>query len=138
MSVIKSIEYSDQIGQLISTVFPELTTRQQIEGCFYGQTQWLGIHHNGKLVATLAFKEFQSQCLFIYNVVVDINYRRQGLASQLLSYIIRYNPQSTFYLFVEKSNRNAIGLYRRFEFEYTPNALIAPDGSICLIRNRIA
>ncbi|MDR0984222.1 MAG: GNAT family N-acetyltransferase [Ruminococcus sp.] len=53
----------------------------------------------------------------IVNIFVEEKFRRQGIASKLLTELTAKYPDHTIFLEVRKSNIPAINLYRKFGFE---------------------
>ena len=53
----------------------------------------------------------------IVNIVVDPEYRRQHIASNLLDYVLKIDGLENVMLEVRESNEAAIGLYKKYNFE---------------------
>ena len=86
----------------------------------------------GYLCSWLIEKELQIQ-----NLAVKPDYRRQGIAVQLINHVIkrsRISGLQAIFLEVRKNNKPAIELYRRFGFYHSgtrPNYY--PDGEDALV-----
>ena len=58
------------------------------------------------------------ECLEIINVVVDSEYRKQGIASKLVNYVVDYyNDLEYILLEVNEHNEKAINLYNKLDFK---------------------
>jgi GNAT superfamily N-acetyltransferase len=71
----------------------------------------------------------------LYNFAVLKDYQRMGYGSQLLDNVIKqFDSSRNVYLFVKKTNRIAIRLYRKYNFEYDDQTFMPPYGQICLVK----
>ena len=137
------IEINDSIISMYKTIFPEvigdLKDRYQIiqkmNGIFGEQANWRGIKIENKIIAFCTFGFFNDHILFVYNIAVDQSYRKKGYASQIMQDLINEHNKKNIYLFVNKNNRPAILLYRKFLFEYVDDVFIPPQEEICLYRS---
>ncbi len=77
----------------------------------------LAAMREGELVGYLVCSRYDT-VWHVMNVSVDPAYRRQGIASTLLSQLLERvgDPQAQFTLEVRDSNRGAVALYERFGF----------------------
>lgn len=102
----------------------EIVTRENIRG--YKRNFQTYIKYLGFLKAVKAFfinfietPKLGSKTIYIDNVAVDINNRRKGIASKMLSFVedfARKNGKSTLKLWVASKNRKAYNLYKKFGF----------------------
>jgi len=72
-----------------------------------------------KIVGFLIIMDVMEQ-LEILNIATHPDFHKQGIASQLLSFLKNYAKQreiNSMFLEVRKSNQAAIALYQKFEFE---------------------
>lgn len=136
---VKSLIVDRQLIEMYKDIFPEIAKqslnecdlKNAMNGIFKDQAQWFGIKINDQIVAFCTIG-FYDQKVILYNVGVQSNYRRQGYGSQLICEIINQYPSKEIFLFVEKNNRPAINLYRKFNFEYIDMVFQSPPGQICL------
>ena len=71
----------------------------------------------------------------IFNLCVGDKHRRKGYGRRLLSQIVeKFGSDYTLFLFVDKTNRPAISLYRSFGFFFTMDLFVPPQGEICMKR----
>lgn len=77
----------------------------------------------------------------ILDIVVDDDYRRQGIASDLINHVIENsNDEDEFYLEVASKNEAAIKLYKKFGFEKIntrPNYYPDGDDALIMMRRRV-
>ena len=74
-----------------------------------------GYYKNDKLIGIIVFEDIFNRFEIDY-IVVDSKYRRQGIASKLLEYLINMNPENIT-LEVRENNNSAINLYKKYGFE---------------------
>ena len=137
------IEVNEQIISMYKVIFPEVIgdledkyqILQKMNGIFGEQANWIGIQIENKIIAFCTFGFINDQTLFVYNIAVDSNYRKKGYASQIMQDLINKHNKKNIYLFVNKNNRPAILLYRKFLFEYVDGVFIPPEGEIYLYRS---
>lgn len=55
--------------------------------------------------------------VYLSTLAVHPDYRRQGIATRLLEWVIENNPKSTYLLEVNKVNKGAIKLYKSLGFQ---------------------
>ena len=75
-----------------------------------------GYYDGDKLIGFVhVLKTFE--CLEIINIVVDLDYRRKGIAISLINYVIDfYNDLEYILLEVNEKNDSAINLYKKIGF----------------------
>ncbi len=71
---------------------------------------------NGEIVGFINYKNVLDE-IEIMNIVIKNNKRGQGVASNLLSYVIRKEKANKINLEVNEKNKTAINLYSRFGFK---------------------
>ena len=89
------------------------------ESIVYGDKYKICYEHNGKIVAYL-IASYNSWDAEIYTLGVDLSYRRQGLARQLISNLKDFcvlNKIESIFLEVRESNVSAQKLYLSFGFK---------------------
>ena len=76
----------------------------------------LGYEKEGKIVAFLHINLIQDE-IDIINIVVAKEYRKQKIATKLLTYIINNYPNKKIILEVNEKNSNAYNLYLKMGFK---------------------
>lgn len=112
---IEELERFNELGYLVNNNFSNLyKLKDIIESQFddvygyYVDAKLVGFIHISKLYETVD----------IVNVVVDKEYRKQGIATKLIDYIIDlFNDVENIMLEVNEHNISAIGLYEKCGFE---------------------
>ena len=142
---IQRIDINDNIIELYTTLFPtDMPTDANpaqcvsiMNGVFGDRAQWWGlsIHEHMVAICTIGIADPHG---IIYNVGVHPQYRQHGYATHLLNEVINQYNQRDLCLFVDKSNRPALHLYRKFNFEYIDNLYVPPPNHICLIRPKLS
>ncbi len=144
--IIKCIKPTIHLLQLCQQVFPMVYTDQLIttesiglfNGVFKDEAKWYILtSSNSDEILAFCTVGTTPTFSFIYNVGVLECYRNQGYGSQIIDAIVKLYTTHNLYLFVDKSNRVAIKLYRKFGFEYIDNAFVPSQGEICLVRSQI-
>jgi ribosomal protein S18 acetylase RimI-like enzyme len=148
----RQIHITQYLIGLYFNIFPENIPHQTIDiqsdtytneklkvmnGVFKDNAKWYGIFDNSKLVAFCTLGTLPDGRTILYNVGVHPHHRRQGYATSLMHKIIELYSHSDIYLFVAKNNRSALGLYRKFHFEFVERAFQPPEGEVCLCRTSV-
>ena len=112
---IKDNERFIEIGLLVNGDFSKLFNLEFIINS--DSEDVFGYYDNNKLVGFIhVLKTFE--CVEIINVVVDIEYRKQGIASKLINYVVDYYDDLEYILLeVNEHNEKAINLYNKLEFK---------------------
>ena len=112
---IKDNERFIEIGLLVNGDFSKLFNLEFIINS--DSEDVFGYYDNNKLVGFIhVLKIFE--CVEIINVVVDIEYRKQGIASKLINYVVDYYDDLEYILLeVNEHNEKAINLYNKLEFK---------------------
>ena len=76
----------------------------------------LGYYNDNKLVGMLIFNKLYETIDILY-LIVDENYRRKHIASNLLEYLINNYEFYHIMLEVNINNINAINLYKKYNFK---------------------
>ena len=118
--MISSVSINDndrfiEIGLLVNDNFNKLFNLEYIINS--DTEDVFGFYDNNKLVGFIhVLKTYE--CLEIINVVVDNDYRKQGIASKLINYVVDYyNDLEYILLEVNEHNDKAINLYNKLEFK---------------------
>ena len=135
------LQLNDEIISLFKEIFPETLTDcvdntsiiLTMNGCSEITPQWVGLKHADGIVAFCTIGQMAGKC-FIYNFGVVDSYRCQGYGQILLKSIVETYGFKDMYLIVNKNNRKAISLYRKFHFEYAENSFKLPKGELCYVR----
>lgn len=112
---IKDNERFIEIGLLVNGDFSKLFNLEFIINS--DSEDVFGYYDNNKLVGFIhVLKTFE--CVEIINVVVDTEYRKQGIASKLINYVVDYYDDLEYILLeVNEHNEKAINLYNKLEFK---------------------
>jgi len=112
---IKDNERFIEIGLLVNGDFSKLFNLEFIINS--DSEDVFGYYDNNKLVGFIhVLKTFE--CVEIINVVVDIEYRKQGIASKLINYVVDYYDDLEYILLeVNEHNEKVINLYNKLEFK---------------------
>ena len=77
------------------------------------------IYEEKEILGVIVFEEIYGRIELDY-IIVDDNYRRLGIASKLMEYLINYvknNNILNITLEVNESNISALNLYKKYKFE---------------------
>ena len=141
MSFVK-LDVNLQLVELFKLVFPEVienksldqkSTIELMNGIFGANSQWFGLKDQDNIIAFCTVGRTPNHAI-IFNFGVLKQYRNKGYGFKLMEHIIDKFKSTNICLFVNKTNRIAIWLYRKFHFEYTDTAFQSPLGQICMIR----
>lgn len=76
-----------------------------------------------KIVGLAYFETLGERVKYLYQIVVDKNFRGKGIADSLLTYTFEHSSKDTsFQLWVEANNQRAISKYQKYNF--VPNGLV--------------
>ncbi len=70
------------------------------------------------MVAKSFSTEFGKRCIWIEDLYIKPEFRGLGIGSAFLEFITKKYPECVFRLEVEDENETAIGVYRKFGFEF--------------------
>jgi ribosomal-protein-alanine N-acetyltransferase len=112
---IDDLEIFNKIGLLVNDNFDSLFNLEYIINS--SGEEVFGYYVDNRLVAFVhVLKTFE--CLEIINIVVDEDFRKQGIASKLVDYIIDYYDDLEYILLeVNEHNDKAINLYNKLGFK---------------------
>lgn len=71
---------------------------------------------NGEVVGYIVFSKILDE-VHLENIAVDERWRRKGIGSKLLEFLIEKNKESSIFLEVRPSNTPAINLYKKYGFK---------------------
>lgn len=118
--MIKKINIDDlitfnNIGVQVNDNFLALFNLKDIINSDYENV--FGYYIDNKLVGFIHISKLYEN-MDIINIVVDASYRRQGIGSKLLNFIISlFDDCKTILLDVNENNKDAIDLYKRNNFK---------------------
>lgn len=118
--MIKKINIDDlitfnNIGVQVNDNFLALFNLKDIINSDYENV--FGYYIDNKLVGFIHISKLYEN-MDIINIVVDASYRRQGIGSKLLNFIISlFDDCKTILLEVNENNKDAIDLYKRNNFK---------------------
>ena len=108
---LSDIDRINELGILISDNFSKVNN---IEDIILNE-EIIGYYDNDKLVGFLIFKKLYDVIDLLY-IVVDSIYRREGIATMLVNYLFELDFEKIM-LEVSVDNKNAIKLYKKFNFK---------------------
>ena len=112
---LKDIERFNELGFLINSNFSNVYNLSQILDSQYDDVY--GYYIDNKLVGFIHITKLY-ETMDIVNVVVDGDYRKQGIATKLIDYVIGlFNDVENVMLEVNENNIAAISLYKKSKFE---------------------
>lgn len=113
--VLEDKEKYFELGSLINTNFAKLYNLEDILKDKYDKVY--GYYEDTKLVGFIHIKVLY-ETIEIINIVVMPNYRRRGIASMLIEYIIsNINDVKEILLEVNENNKSAISVYNKNGFK---------------------
>ncbi len=112
---IEELERFNELGYLVNNNFSNLYKLKDIIDSQFDDVY--GYYVDAKLVGFIHISKLY-ETVDIVNVVVDKEYRKQGIATKLIDYIIDlFNDVENIMLEVNEHNISAIGLYEKCGFE---------------------
>lgn len=119
--------------QLYRVVFPNISNRN---GVFGSDTMWYGLYEDQYLIAFASVGIHSHEQVFLFNIGVRPEYRKQGYGGQLMAKLVKilqmYGHKRVI-LFVAKNNKWAIRLYHKCGFTLAKRAFVPPLGEVCMI-----
>ncbi len=79
------------------------------------------VYEKGGILGVLVFEEIYDRIEIDY-IIVNVDYRRCGIASKLMDFLIEYSKSNNILnitLEVNENNLSAINLYKKYKFEVT-------------------
>ena len=103
-----------ELGSLIKSDFNKTNDLEKIINS--DSEDVIGYYDNNLLVAFIYYsKSFET--IDIVDIVVDENYRRRGIASELINYLVnKYEDINSIFLEVNEKNESAIKTYEKNGF----------------------
>lgn len=113
--VIEELERFNELGLIVNKNFSNVYKLNDIIDSQYDDVY--GYYINSKLVGFIHISKLY-ETMDIVNVVVDSEYRKQGIATKLIDYVINlYGDVENIMLEVNENNIGAISLYKKSGFE---------------------
>ena len=113
--VIEDLERFNELGFLVNNNFSNVYKLEEIIKSQYDYVY--GYYIEDKLVGFIHISKLY-ETVDIVNIVVDNNYRKQGIATKLINYILKlFDDVNNIMLEVNESNVSAIALYKKNNFE---------------------
>lgn len=112
---LDDLEYFNKLGLQVNDNFINLFN---LEDIILSEYEYLfGYYLDNKLVGFIHLSK-SFEIVDIINVVVDSNYRRKGIANELIKYCMNYfDDVVSFMLEVNVNNVSAISLYEKNNFK---------------------
>ena len=107
------VSYAVEAEILKAVNFPPL--KRQVAHFLTSQTEFYGFWKAKKLAAVMEI-EMHEISVHIRSLVVDPDYFRQGIASQLITFAFAHFDTDTFTVETGVDNTPAVNLYKRFGF----------------------
>lgn len=118
--MIKKVDLSSEneflnLGLFLNDNFANLYCLDKIISSLFEEV--IGFYYDNKLLGFIHItKSFEN--IDIVNIVTDIKYRRRGIASSLINYVVDNNPDcKNIFLEVREDNDMAIDLYKKENFK---------------------
>jgi len=101
-----------ELGKLINSNFDKVNNIEEI----INNNKILGYYLDKKLIGFIIYEQSYEVIDILY-IVTDKIYRRKGIASKLIEYLINEKEFERIMLEVRCDNSNAIKLYKKFDFK---------------------
>ena len=112
---IEELERFNQLGLLVNNNFSNVFNLKDIIESQYDDIY--GYYKDNKLVGFIHITKLY-ETMDIVNVVVDSDFRKQGIATKLIDYVIKlFDDIENVMLEVNENNIAAISLYQKNKFE---------------------
>ena len=112
---IKDKERFNELGLIVNKNFAKLFQIEELINSSYDSL--FGYYENELLVGFIHINKMY-ETIDIVNIVVDEKYRHQGIATQLIKYVLNnFNDVEKLMLEVNEKNKVAISLYKKNGFK---------------------
>ena len=112
---IKDLERFNELGVLVNSNFSNVYKLNDIIESVYDDVY--GYYEDNRLVGFIHISKLY-EMMDIVNIVVDEEYRKKGIATKLIDYVIYlFNDVDNVMLEVNENNKKAIALYKKNKFE---------------------
>ena len=112
---INELERFNELGLIVNSNFSKVYDLNKINDSQYDDVY--GYYIDTKLVAFIHITKLY-ETMDVVNIVVDNEYRKQGIATKLLDYVVGlYDDIDNVMLEVNENNVAAISLYKKNGFE---------------------
>lgn len=109
---IFDIERIVELGKLINNDFNKVNNINEI----IDKGNIIGYYEDNKLIGFIVFETIYEVMDILY-IVVDPVYRRNGIGSKLIEYLLENKDYERIMLEVRCDNSNAIKLYKKYNFK---------------------
>ena len=100
------------LGKLINNNFDKVNSIETI----INDKEIIGYYDNNNLVGFLIYK-INYEVIDLLYIVIEPFYRRKGIGTKLLEFLIKNNEFDRILLEVRCDNSNAIKLYKKYDFK---------------------
>lgn len=109
---INDVEKIRELGKLINANFDKVNDIERL----INEDKIIGYYDNDNLVGILIFEQLYEVIDLLY-IVVEPIYRRKNIGTELIKYLIDNFTFEKIMLEVKCDNKNAIKLYKKFNFK---------------------
>ena len=109
---LNDIEKIKELGKLININFDKVNNIEEL----INNNKIIGYYDNNNLVGILIYEQLYEIIDLLY-IVVEAIYRRRNIGTELIKYLIKNNTFEKIMLEVKCDNKNAIKLYKKFNFK---------------------
>lgn len=112
---INDLNFFNELGLLVNKNFTKLFNLNNIISTSYEYIY--GYYENNSLIGFIHISKMY-EVLDIINIVVNPQYRKLGIATKLINYIIdNFKDVKSIMLEVSENNKSAINLYNKLNFK---------------------
>ena len=109
---LNDIEKIKELGKLININFDKVNNIEEL----INNNKIIGYYDNNNLVGILIYEQLYEIIDLLY-IVVEAIYRRRNIGTELIKYLIENSTFEKIMLEVKCDNKNAIKLYKKFNFK---------------------
>ncbi len=109
---LNDIEKIKELGKLININFDKVNNIEEL----INNNKIIGYYDNNNLVGILIYEQLYEIIDLLY-IVVEPIYRRRNIGTELIKYLIENSTFEKIMLEVKCDNKNAIKLYKKFNFK---------------------
>ena len=109
---LNDIEKIKELGKLININFDKVNNIEEL----INNNKIIGYYDNNNLVGILIYEQLYEIIDLLY-IVVEPIYRRRNTGTELIKYLIENSTFEKIMLEVKCDNKNAIKLYKKFNFK---------------------
>lgn len=109
---LNDIEKIKELGKLINANFNNVNNIEEL----INNNKIVGYYDNNNLVGILIYEQLYEIIDLLY-IVVEPIYRKKSIGTELIKYLIENKTFEKIMLEVKCDNKNAIKLYKKFNFK---------------------